>query len=110
MSESIKTLDLDEAERIGKAAFPGEWENKGGYVGTPTSAEFIRRLNENDLPFTSRRICSTANDAYLTPEHVEANGIFIAYAHNNWQAMVDEIRRLQRMTCPTLEKYGRTCE
>lgn len=70
-------LDLDELERIGKAATAGPWERTTGC-----------------------RIESTQEDArnmiiYDEGGHTSEDAKFIVAARNNWQSMIDEIRRLR---------------
>jgi hypothetical protein len=88
-------IDLDEAEQIARKVTSGEWGAGGSMVVTPPRQEQMRRIDANEFPFTSKRICDCENDVYLTAEEVHANSEFIAYARNHWQEMVDEIRELR---------------
>lgn len=83
-------IDLDEAERVGKEATEGPWVTRDEMVlhrpdGRPSVPLFVTD-------------CADDEDSR-----------FVVYARNHWQEMIDELRELRKMTCPTLEKYGRTC-
>lgn len=68
-----KPIDLDEAERIGKAAIAAPWIVNGCFIDAG-----------KDM------VCMEAKD-----ETAE----FIAYARNHWQALVDELRELREFPC-----------
>lgn len=68
------TIDLDELERLGKAAPPGPWHEHGGGIGTETEG-FI-------------------GATYDGPGH-EGFADFVIAARANWQPMIDEIRLLR---------------
>lgn len=71
-------IDLDEAERIGKALDPGLWEVKAS----------------EELPGT----WNVCRDGYgIIETDCEAYARFIVYARNNWQAMVDELKAWRAM-------------
>ena len=88
-------LDLDKLEAIGNDITPGEWDSRGNMVRTPPTAEITRKMKAGEFPFTCRVICETTYGFYVEQEQAEANARFIATARNNWQSMIDEIRRLR---------------
>lgn len=60
----------------------GEWEYRSGMVVTPPEAEVRRRIRDQRMPFTARKICDVAVGAYVTPEEQEANGLLLSASKN----------------------------
>lgn len=69
-------IDLNELERLGQLAAPAPWESKRDVIESV-----------DDGP----------NSIIIYDEggHDEDDARFIVAARNNWQAMIDEIRRLR---------------
>ena len=106
-------IDLDELERIGKAATQGQWHYDS--YSRIYAADFIqadvKSLDEyeaatvpKDEMFWREKIYaaeslvasvpSIAGDT-ATGRHAR-DAVFISAARNNWQAMIDEIRKLEK--------------
>ena len=68
-------IDLDEADKLGKAATPEPW-----------SVE-----NVGDMHYAAR---VNTFDGWLSDQDIVANddGEFICFVRNNWQAILDELR------------------
>ena len=80
--------------------FPGSTPRPWGPSGTnmivsPTREEVRQRMAEGNFPITSKRICSTENPTYMTPEEETANRDLILSAVNNHDHLTAEVRRLQ---------------
>lgn len=82
------TLDLDDLERIGKAATAGPWEiDFAGVNEKDTGTWFVCREDADGPPLM-----------HIPTHHnltAEADSDFVVTARNNWQAMIDELRRLR---------------
>jgi len=79
--------------------FPGSTPRPWGPSGTnmivsPTREEVRQRMAEGNFPITSKRICSTENPTYMTPEEETANRDLILSAVNNHDHLTAEVRRL----------------
>ena len=81
-------IDLDEADAKGKAATPGPW-----HVGQQSNWK-------DDIAIFGDLCVSLTAPRKLT----RADAEFIAYARNNWPAIVDEIRELRRLNAELLTK------
>ena len=58
---------------------PGPWGASGTMVVSPPTRTALERIQQ-DVQFTSKRICLTDNETYMTPEESEANAKLIAAA------------------------------
>lgn len=76
-------LDLDELERVGKAATEGPWE--------------LFRDDGHWIQSANGRIVGDSSSECLSREQDTLNGTFIVAARNNWDALISEIRRLRQL-------------
>lgn len=81
-------LDLDELERIGKAADDAPWTVDD--LGEQSFLETNHRHGIGAVSHDCYRLAKVEGAGYTA----EANADFIATARNNWQALIDEVRRL----------------
>lgn len=75
------TIDLDELERIGKAATTEQWEAKQDDLSSDP-AWYVLCVKTGDVLLETN--CGT-----------EADARFIVFARNNWQEMIDRLRLLE---------------
>lgn len=90
------TLDLDELERIGKAATAGPWEADQDCHSRPSDTWCILHHTEPDGPL---RIL------FESDKGTGEDTLLLVAARNNWQAMIDEIRRLSAENAKLLSLY-----
>jgi hypothetical protein len=90
-------MDLDELERIGKEAGDGPWQ-----VDDLGELSFVETNHRYGIGSHSKLVYRVAKVEGMG-QSAEADAQFIVAARNNWQAMIDEIKRLRKINDMALE-------
>jgi hypothetical protein len=103
----------EEMVRLEANTTAGDWGAFGDMVLTPPRDERLRRLREDGVPYTCKRICLCHNEAYIPQEEAEANAQFIAHCKTKPTGqlllrLVEEVEML-RAALNGLTSFVATC-